>query len=50
MGAKKIHSNNSRKGFTVQVMKTTSKVNKEKFIKYQKSLKKQIELRATYYS
>ena len=40
-------SNNSRKGFTVQVMTSTSKVDKEKFKRYQESLKKQIELRAT---
>ena len=46
-GSKKNSSNNSRKGFTVQVMTTSSKVNKEKFKKYQASLKKQIELRST---
>ena len=45
-GSKKNSSNYSRKGFTIQVMTTTSKVNKEKFKKYQESLKKQIELRA----
>ncbi len=45
-GSKKNSSNNSRKGFTVQVMTASSKVNKEKFRKYQESLKKQIELRA----
>ena len=46
-GSKKNSSKNSRKGFTVQVMTTTSKLNKEKFRKYQESLKKQIELRST---
>ena len=46
MGVKN-SSNNSRKGFTVQVMTSTSKVDKEKFKRYQESLKKQIELRAT---
>ena len=46
-GSKKNSSNNSRKGFTVQVMTSTSKVDKEKFKRYQESLKKQIELRAT---
>lgn len=46
-GSKKNSSNNSRKGFTVQVMTSTSKVDKVKFKNYQKSLKKQIELRAT---
>ena len=45
-GSKKNLSNKSRKGFTVQVMTNSSKVDKVKFQKYQKSLKKQIELRA----
>lgn len=45
-GSKKNKSNYSRKGFTVQVMTTSSKVDKAKFKKYQDSLKKQIELRA----
>ena len=46
-GSKKNLSNISRKGFTVQVMTTNSKVDKVKFQRYQESLKKQIELRAT---
>ena len=45
-GSKRNLSNYSRKGFTVQVMTTSSKVDKSKFQRYQKSLKKQIELRA----
>ena len=44
-GSQKNTSNYSRKGFTVQVMTSTSKVDKEKFRQYQQSLKKQIELR-----
>lgn len=46
-GSKKNLSNTSRKGFTVQVMTTNSKVDKVKFQRYQDSLKKQIELRTT---
>ena len=45
-GSKRNLSKYSRKGFTVQVMTTSSKVDKSKFQRYQKSLKKQIELRA----
>ncbi len=45
-GSKKNLSNKSRKGFTVQVMTKSSKVDKVKFQRYQESLKKQIELRA----
>ncbi len=44
-GSKKNLSNKSRKGFTVQVMTTNSKVDKVKFQRYQESLKRQIELR-----
>ncbi len=44
-GSQKNTSSYSRKGFTIQVMTSKSKVDKEKFRQYQQSLKKQIELR-----
>ncbi len=45
-GSKKNLSNHSRRGFTVQVITAKSKVHKQRFQRYQASLKKQIDLRA----
>jgi len=44
-GSKKNISKFNRRGFTVQLMPTSSKIDKKKFNQYQKSLSKQIKLR-----
>lgn len=44
-GSKKNMSENSRRGFTIQVIPKNSKVDKKSFKRYQESLKKQINLR-----
>ena len=44
-GSKKNESKLSRRGFTIQIMKKNSKIDKKKFKKYQDSLINQIDLR-----
>ena len=44
-GSKKNISKFNRRGFTIQLMPTSSKIDKKKFNQYQKSLSKQIKLR-----